>query len=111
MRIKVKVYFVKQAIYLEDTPTSNMLITIFSAFFQLERDLIAQRTKEALAKKKAEGILLGRPKGRRNTKLKLTGKEDIIRKLLSQGYSKSMIAKKLKVCSDTLNKFIKNCNI
>ena len=108
---KVKVYFVKQAIYLEDTPTSNMLITIFSAFAQLERDLIAQRTREALAKRKAEGIILGRPKGHRNLKLKLTGKEKAIRRLLSKGYSKTMIAKKLKVCKDTLNNFIRDNEI
>ncbi len=108
---KVKVYFVKQALYLEDTPTGNILITIFSAFAQLERDLIAQRTREALAKKKAEGMVLGRPKGHRNSRLKLTGREEVIRRLLSKGCSKNMIAKKLKVCKDTLNKFIRDNKI
>lgn len=38
-------------------------INIFSAFAQLERDLISKRTKEALQTRKAKGIKLGKPVG------------------------------------------------
>ena len=42
---------------------------------EIERNLISQRTKEALARKKAEGVILGRPKGSKNMKKKLSGPE------------------------------------
>jgi DNA invertase Pin-like site-specific DNA recombinase len=35
----------------------------FSMAAEIERDLISQRTTEALRAKKAQGIKLGRPKG------------------------------------------------
>lgn len=38
---------------------------------EIERNLISQRTKEALARKKAEGVILGRPKGSKNMKKSL----------------------------------------
>ena len=42
---------------------SKVMVTMFSLFSELERDLISSRTKEALASKKAQGIKLGKPKG------------------------------------------------
>ena len=44
-------------------PFTDFQINIFSSFAQLERDLISQRTKEALQARKAKGIKLGKPKG------------------------------------------------
>ncbi len=43
--------------------TSKIVITLFSLFAELERDLISMRTKEALAAKKQQGVTLGKPKG------------------------------------------------
>jgi DNA invertase Pin-like site-specific DNA recombinase len=43
--------------------TSKIVITLFSLFAELERDLISLRTKEALAAKKQQGQTLGKPKG------------------------------------------------
>ena len=42
---------------------SKIIITLFSLFAELERDLVSVRTKEALAAKKKQGIKLGKPKG------------------------------------------------
>ncbi len=47
----------------EQDMTSKIIITLFSLFAELERDLISLRTKEALATKKAQGYQLGKPKG------------------------------------------------
>lgn len=69
--------------------------------------LLKKVTKGALARKKAEGIKLGRPLGKAK-KVKLTGKEETIKKLLKEKISKSEIARKLKVDRGTLSKFIKN---
>ena len=69
---------------------------------EIERNLISQRTKEALARKKAEGVILGRPKGSKNMKKKLSGKDEKIKHMLKEGISKTMIAKKLNVSRNTL---------
>ena len=42
---------------------------------EIERNLISQRTKKPLARKKAEGVILSRPKGSKNMKKKLSGPE------------------------------------
>lgn len=43
------------------TPEGRMMLTQLASFAQFERDRIAQRTREALAVKKAQGVRLGRP--------------------------------------------------
>ncbi|HEU5376148.1 MAG TPA: recombinase family protein [Ktedonobacteraceae bacterium] len=42
---------------------SKIIITLFSLFAELERDLISLRTREALKAKRLQGITLGKPKG------------------------------------------------
>ena len=44
----------------------------FGLSAEIERNLISQRTREALAKRKADGVILGRPKGSKSKCLKLT---------------------------------------
>jgi DNA invertase Pin-like site-specific DNA recombinase len=43
------------------TPAGEVMAHVLATFGQFERRLIAQRTKEALAAKKASGVRLGRP--------------------------------------------------
>lgn len=62
----VNVYFIKQNMKLDNTPMGRLMVSIFGAFAQLERDLISQRTREALAMKKAQGVKLGRQVGSKN---------------------------------------------
>jgi DNA invertase Pin-like site-specific DNA recombinase len=85
--------------------TTKVMITIFSLLAELERDLISERTKMALARAKASGKKLGRPKGR--GKSKLDGKEAEIKELLDKGVTKSNIAKILGVNWGTLDNFLK----
>ena len=108
MEMNVSVYTVKEGYRLGDDLTSKVLAFAFSISAEIERELISQRTKEALLRKQAEGGVLGHPKGKRNSHVKLTGREEEIRKLLDYGYSKEQISKKLKVCPATLYKFIKD---
>ncbi len=71
--------------------TSKVMITLFSLFAELERDLISLRTKEALANKKAQGIKLGKPKGTVQ-KSKFDQDVDKIKELLGLGLSVRKIA-------------------
>ena len=42
---------------------STKKFTLFGLFAELERDLISQRTKEALKSRKEQGVKLGKPQG------------------------------------------------
>lgn len=60
----VRVIFTKQNLDITGHDmSSKIIVTMFSLFAELERDLISLRTKEALAAKKSKGIQLGKPKG------------------------------------------------
>jgi len=71
--------------------TSKIVITLFSLFAELERDLISLRTKEALAAKKQQGITLGKPKGTIQ-KSKFDADLERIKDLLKLGLSVRKIA-------------------
>jgi len=99
---KVKVICLKENIRLngrQDIQT-KVMITMFSLFAEIERDLISERTKEGLARARAEGKLLGRPKGPGKSKLD-PYKEEIIA-LLKTGSTKAYLAKKYGVTPPTL---------
>ena len=109
MEQKAKIYTVKDKFVLGDDIQSKVLAFAFGLSAEIERNLISQRTKEALARKKAEGVTLGRPKGRKSSpeKYKLYGKETLIKELLKANVSKRKIAKLCKVDRNTLDRYIK----
>lgn len=106
MQRECRVWTIKDNYRLGDDIQSKVLAFAFGLSAEIERNLISQRTKEALARKKAEGVILGRPKGRKSSKVKLSGKEEVITELLIQGVPKITIAKIFKVNRNTLSKFI-----
>ena len=109
MTKECRVWTIKDNYRLGDDLQSKVLAFAFALSAEIERNLISQRTREALARKKAEGMRLGRPKGSRNApaRNKLSGKENTIRRLLQQNVSCTQIARKLKVNRSTLSKYIK----
>lgn len=107
MTRECRVWTIKDGYRLGDDIQSKVLAFAFGLSAEIERNLISQRTKEALARKKAEGVILGRPIGRKSTKVKLSGKEEVIAELLAQGLSQTQIASIFKVNRMTLAKFIK----
>jgi DNA invertase Pin-like site-specific DNA recombinase len=85
---------------------SKIVITLFSLFAELERDLISLRTKEALAAKKLQGVKLGKPKGTIQ-KSKFDADRERIQDLLKLGLSVRKIAKLLGLSSHlALNTYI-----
>ena len=108
MEKECRVWTIKDNYRLGDDLTSKVLAFAFGLSAEIERNLISQRTKEALARKKAEGVVLGRPIGSKSSHVKLSGKELIIKELREQGVSISQIARIYKVNRATVSSFIKN---
>ena len=102
-----KIWTIKDNYRLGDDIESKVLAFAFGLSAEIERNLISQRTKEALARKKAEGVVLGRPKGRKSSHVKLSGKEQTIADLRAQGVTISEIARIFKVNRATVSLFIK----
>jgi len=111
MHRDIHVWTIKDNFRLGDDISSKVLAFAFGLSAEIERNLISQRTKEALARKKAEGVHIGGPKCSLSKSVKLTGKETEIKKLLEKGKSQVYISKKLNVSRGTLIRFIKRQQI
>lgn len=91
----IRVTIIKQGLDIQQQDMqSKVMVTLFSLFAELERDLVSLRTKEALAAKKAQGKVLGKPKG---TIQQSKFDKDIVRikELLGYGLSIRKLAKVL----------------
>src|SRR3989338_4130175 len=90
---------------------SKVSLTLFSLFGELERDLISLRTKEALASKKRQGQILGKPKGTIQ-KSKFDKNVEKIKELLEYGLSVRKISRVFEYTNHiALNTYINKRNL
>jgi len=106
MEKQVKVYAIKEAYELGDNINSKVLAFAFGLSAEIERTLISQRIKEALARKKAEGIKLGRPNGSKKKNPILAKHSDFIKEQVYLGTKQIEIARKLNVHRHTVKNWI-----
>jgi DNA invertase Pin-like site-specific DNA recombinase len=111
MKVGVKVWTIKDNYRLGDDIQSKVLAFAFGLSAEIERDLISQRTKEALALRRAEGVILGRPVGKKSSHVKLTGYEKEIKQFRKNGYCKSELGRMFGVNRMTIDKFMKDNGI
>lgn len=111
MECGVQVWSIKDGYKLGCDLQSKVLAFAFGLAAEIERDLISQRTKEALARKKAEGVVLGRPRGRKSTVRKLSPHEEEIKRMIDRGCSRSDMAKYFKVNRSTLYNYMRDMGI
>lgn len=105
----IKIYAVKGNWNLDGTIQSKIVAMAFSMAAEIERDLISQRTKEALRVRKEKGIPLGRPRGIGKSKLDPYRPE--IEALLANGSTQRFIANRYKTDETNLLKWMRKHNI
>ncbi len=108
MEKECRVWTIKEKYRLGEDIQSKVLAFAFGLSAEIERQLISERTKEALARKKAEGMTLGRKKGTRNRHYKLDNKAETIYNLINKGVSRQKMADTLGVSKGTIIKWLKS---
>ena len=101
------VWTIKEGYRLGEDIQSKVLAFAFGISAEIERQLISERTREALARKKAEGKHLGRRPGSRNSCYKLDRRTALIYRMLREGKSRRAIARHCKVSKSTLDRWLK----
>ena len=102
----IKVWTIKDNYRLGDDIQSKVLAFAFGLSAEIERQLISQRTKEALALRKKNGKKLGRPLGSFGNKSKLDGAELAFSVMIFAGTSVNQIAKLYGAHRNTVKRFI-----
>ncbi len=101
-----RVWTIKDNYRLGDDIQSKVLAFAFGLSAEIERNLISQRTKEALERKKSEGVKLGRPSGVPSSRSKLDGAELAVSVMLLAGTSVNQMAKLYGTHRNTVERFI-----
>ena len=102
----VQVRAIKEGYELGDNIQSKVLAFAFGLSAEIERQLISDRTKAGLMRAVKAGKKLGRPKGKKSSHYKLTGKGGQICRARIAGKSKSEIARELCVTWITLHRYM-----
>ncbi len=108
LKREAQVWTIKDNYRLGSDISSKVLAFAFGLSAEIERNLISQRTKEALCRKRAEGIILGHPKGVKNAHTKLSGHEEAIKTMRINGMSYAKIARRFRVHPITISRFFKS---
>ncbi len=107
----VSIHSIKDHFDLTDNINSKIIAFAFALAAEIERCLISQRTKEALAAKKMEGVRLGRPPGSSKQKLTFYKEYDNIIRMKAEGKPIISIAKALGMHRNTLKRYLDNVKL
>jgi DNA invertase Pin-like site-specific DNA recombinase len=101
----VKIQFVKENLIFtgEDSPMSNLLLSVMGAFAEFERALIRERQREGVAIAKKKGAYKGRRKALTDEKV------EELKTRIANGEPKFLIAKDLNICRTSLYNYEQGC--
>ena len=102
----ISIHTIKDNFELSDRIDSKIIAFAFALAAEIERNLISQRTKEALAARKKQGIRLGRPLGSSQKKLSFYKQSELVKRLRYEGLSYSEISRRLGIHRNTLRKYL-----
>ena len=103
----VILYSTKEGYVFQNDINSKVLGFAFGLMAEIERNLISMRTKEALARRKQEGMTLGRRKGDTPKIKLLSANKRVLTRELDKGTTYSELAEKMGVSRTTLFRFMK----
>jgi putative DNA-invertase from lambdoid prophage Rac len=109
IRSDIRLIAIKQGIRIGERMDmqTKVVVTMFALFADLERDVISDRTKQALMVKRSQGVRLGKPKGTIQ-KSRLDGRKDAIAELLQHQVSKAAIARIMGVSRTALTSYVES---
>ena len=87
----INLYTTKEGYSFDNSINSKVLCFAFGLVAEIERSLISMRTREALARRKAEGIVLGRKTGSYTKRNLLANNITLIVGMLKQGNSRNLV--------------------
>lgn len=103
----IQLFSIKDNFELSDSLNAKIIAFAFSLAAEIERNLISQRTREALAAKKQAGVKLGRPKGKSRERNRFDEKEAYIREQRAHGITIGQLARTLRIHPNTLSRYLK----
>lgn len=101
---QLRIHTIKDNFDLSDSINSKIIAFAFALAAEIERNLISQRTREALAAKKVSGMRLGRPRGISGKVRRICENSDTIERLLAAGETVTSVARRYKVHRNTLTR-------
>lgn len=104
---KISVFSIKDRFELTDTINSKIIAFAFSLAAEIERNLISQRTREALSAKKAAGVRLGRPKGKSAQQKRFEQMLPMLLEARANGIPYKLLAEKAGIHRNTLYRYLK----
>lgn len=107
---RIRIISIKDHFELADSLQSKIIAFAFSLAAEIERDLIAERTREALAAKKAEGKKLGRPSGKSWQRQRFNQMREDVFRMLEMNMPRKIIAAKIGIHPNTLLRYLKDEN-
>jgi DNA invertase Pin-like site-specific DNA recombinase len=103
----IRIRSIKDNFELSETLHSKIIAFAFSLASEIERNLISQRTREALAARKAEGKKLGRPCGKTKQRLRFEEMLEDILRMRENKLPYNIIAERVGVHRNTLCRYLK----
>jgi hypothetical protein len=101
----INLYTTKEKYSFDDTINSKVLCFAFGLVAEIERNLISMRTREALALRRAEGMVLGRKKGSYTKLQVLIENRTAVIEMLNEDRSIGDICRHFGLSRDTFAKF------
>ena len=103
----IRIYSIKDNFELSDSLNAKIIAFAFSLAAEIERNLISQRTREALAAKKLAGVKLGRPAGPSKERRIFDARKADILRWKEEGMSIRTLSRRLGVHPNTLSRYLK----
>ncbi|MDE6147361.1 MAG: recombinase family protein [Bacteroidales bacterium] len=107
----IAIHTIKDNFDLSDNINSKIIAFAFALAAEIERNLISQRTREALAVRKMEGMKLGRPLGSSAKRITVYNEIDKIMKLIDENVPFEKIAQQFGIHRNTLRRYLKSHKI